>query len=91
MGNDLASILNDDLTWLERAIRSQAMPSVRRFAHFNTNMVLASGFASLAKLLKGSIGTMLRAYIAVAAIALVQHEAIEAILVAAACFGADTF
>ena len=67
------------------------MASIERFADFDTNMVLAAGFAPLSQLFKGPISAIFRADIAIATIALIQHEAIEAIFIAAGVCGTDAF
>ena len=47
------------------------MTSVERFADFDTNMILAAGFASLSQLFKGPISAIFMADVAIATIALI--------------------
>lgn len=91
LSDDFSCIFHDDLIRFECAIRSNSMTSIKRFTDFDTNIVLASSLRPLAQLLESAVGAMFRTNVAIAAVALVKHEAVEAVLIAAALGGANTF
>lgn len=88
--DDLARILDDDLIWLERTIRSNSIAAIERFADLDTNSVLASCFGPLAELLESTICAIFRSNVAITAVTFVEHDAIQTIFIAAAIGLANT-
>ena len=79
--NDLTSILHDDLTWIKCPITADPMPTVNGLDDFNSNVVFSSGFVTLAKILKTTVGAIVGTDVAICVITLIEHEAVETVFV----------
>jgi hypothetical protein len=86
LGDDLSSVFHDDLVGAEATIAPDAVAPIARFYDLNTNAEPATLLGSILKELEGAVGAMGEADIAVRLVALVQHDAVLA-LVATALLG----
>lgn len=88
--NDLNRVLHDDLIWLKAAIAANPVPPVARLDDFHAHAIPAALLGAFLKILEGAVLAMRLADIAVRLIALIEHDAILAVLAAAVFDLADT-
>ena len=81
LGDDLASVLDDDLIWFESAVASHSVASVECFDDLDPDIVFAAFLDSLSQGLEAAIATLLFSQSAIAIITLVEHESVHAIAI----------
>lgn len=82
LGDNLTSILHDDLVRAEAAVASHAVATIRRLDDFYTNAILATLGTSCLQIGKGSVVADFLAHVAVVLVAFVKHAAVLAVLAA---------
>lgn len=81
LGDDLASILDDDLVWLESTIASNAISPIQRLDNFDANVVFTALLDSLSQAFEATVPALIFSQPTIAIITLVEHESIHAITV----------
>jgi hypothetical protein len=81
--DDLARVLHDNLVGFETAVAADAVAAVTRLDNLHTDTVPAALLGALLQVLKRAVLAMVLAEVAVCVIALVQHDAILTVLIAA--------
>lgn len=90
LSDDLASVFDNDLVRLERAVAADTIPPVRRLDDLDTNVVLAASFSPLFELVEVAVAA-LSSYSAVTVVAFVEHETILTIVITACLLCAQAF
>lgn len=90
LGDNLSGVFHDDLVGAEAAIAPDAVAPIARFYHLNTNAEPSTLLSPILEELEGAVGAMGEADIAVRLVALVEHDAVLALVSTALLGLADT-
>ena len=81
LGDNLTSILDNDLVRLESTIASNAIPPVQRLDDLDADVVFPALLDSLSQAFEATVPALLFTKSAVAIVTLVEHESIHAITI----------
>jgi hypothetical protein len=90
LGDDFASILNDNLMWVKATIGADTVPPIRGFDNFNTDSIFSAFTTSFLQVCKSAVGAMFTTCRAIAIITLIQHYPILAGIITPIERGTDT-
>lgn len=89
-GDDLASVLNDDLIWIKASIASYTVASISGLYNFNPYSVLSAALAALLQIGKSAVLAMSATSSAIAIVTLIKHDSVLAINITSIVWRADT-
>ena len=88
--DNLTRVLHNDLVWLKAAIAADTITAITSLVNLDTNAIPAALLGSFLKILEGTVHAETLAEAAVCVIALVEHDAVLAVLAAPVFRLADT-
>ncbi len=88
---NLTSIFHDDLVRLEAAVAADSVTAVRRLDNLDTDAILAALGSTSSQGRKGTVCAQVFAQVAVPLIALVEHDAVLAVVTTALVGRANAF
>lgn len=80
LSDDLTRVLHDDLVGLETAVAPHAVSTIRGLENLNTNAESTTLLGTLSQILECAVLAVVLANIAVGVVALIQHDAVLAVL-----------